>query len=112
MKLFLLNKDPSLPSGATVVWAPPSHGNVGQIAVDFIVSKYKAMYVGCIESELVMPISGYVMLLLSVIFTNDRYTWVSIVMYGYVGYIVWHRYCEVSGSKLICKPIEGEIALF
>ena len=65
MELHLIDDAAAPPKGAIFVWAPPSHGNVGQIAIDAIVSKCRNQceYVGCIESKSVMPISGYVRLL-------------------------------------------------
>lgn len=59
--LHLQSGEHTFDHDALFIWSPPSHGNVGQIAVDSLISTHRkrVKLIGSIESDLLMPLSGY-----------------------------------------------------
>lgn len=64
MKFHYIDKCSQVRKDAVVLWAPPSHGNVGQIAIDsLLLSAEKhpsscVKYFGFFESDLILPLTG------------------------------------------------------
>ena len=56
--LFCGNNSGVIVPNSTFIWAPPSHGNVGQIAIDCLIQSQNVTHVGLLKSDLLMPITG------------------------------------------------------
>lgn len=84
MQFFPVTPNVALKQHTIVVWSPPAHGNVGQMAVDSLIKqqgmKKTIAYRGCIESPLLMPMTGY-----------------------QIG---------PDGNRMLAKPLEGNLTLF
>ena len=61
MKLHLFDSSKKIPEQCNILIGFPSVGNVGQLAMDSILSTLgpHAQRIGCIESDHVLPMSGY-----------------------------------------------------
>ena len=60
---FVLKEGKKLPESPSFIWSFPSHGNVGQLAVDVIIATLAhrggVERIGNIDSELVIPMTGW-----------------------------------------------------
>jgi len=64
MEFHFVNKVSQTQKDTICLWAPPSHGNVGQIALDnLLISAEKhpnttVKYIAFVDSDLLLPLTG------------------------------------------------------